>query len=1218
MKILAIRGHNLASLGGPFEIDFSAPPLATAGLFAITGPTGAGKSTILDALCLALFNKLPRLPKTEGVTLGREGDPPELRISSNDVRGVLRRGAGSGWAEVLFEGRDHRRYRARWDVRRANNRPSGKLQKIQHSLQCLDDGHGLGGTATETLEEIERLLGLNFDQFRRAVLLAQGDFAAFLKAPAKDRSALLEQITGTEIYSRLSVAADGRAKAEKQKLALLEERCAAFTILDDAARAALEAAVAAAVADGAMAELTFAAAGVARDWHGRLAVLNRDLEAALVEKAAAEAAWQAAAAERGELEHVRRVQPLRPVQQANDRSHRDAESAADKVKKAEAQVAEAKTAHQDLVARREAAEKHYQACEAAGAALGPDLDRARQLDGELERLANELAGRASDREAATAHRNVESAALTARDQELATLAGEIAERQSALLARTPVLPIADEWPRWEGALERASAALAAVGESVARLSGLSGRGGPVGFDVDRSLAECDRELDIYLNKSREVAALPVKALESLRAERGRASAQQDRLRTLGGVVKDAARALVDRSEASADVARLGAAAVAEAAGEEAASVQLAQVRAALGQAEAALHRLQLARSGEVDALRASLVAGVPCPVCGGGDHPWAGRQSAAFEALEVEQRWCVDGLKADFHTLSILVGGHRAAQAAARRDGDRAEQRRLAAADGLTRLADTWRAAGAGAGVGAGVGAGMVLPADPASAAAAAVLAALTAETDGEIARIASDEAAAHSHQRELAAAEAAVAVARASRDLARVLAELERPFAGLGPWRAGWAADAAGFQTSLAGEVSAFQQGQRALAEAERRHGVLAVGRGGLVDRVDAAARAHDRSVTLATDAADRQNRCRQDRAGVLSGRSVKVVLDEATHRVREARREFDVATAAHDRCALALARHVQAHCSAVDDALARTAVAAGDRAKFDAALKSAGQDEAAVRRLLDYDQAWLEAAGRRLAALESALGTATATLAERQRLVAEHRCAVAAPAGTAQEARAALEAAETALGVARERLYACGVRVGKDDEARLGRTGLMGEIGAQRRVYEVWAGLDHVIGSASGDKFRKFAQGLSLDQLLGHANVQLADLARRYQLERAAGSDLEIQVADRDMGSEVRSIHSLSGGETFLISLALALGLSAMAGGCAGIGTLFIDEGFGALDSSSLDIALSCLEALQAGGRQVGVVSHVPAMIERIGVQVRVVVDGGGRSHVVTVGQI
>src|SRR5689334_10025768 len=127
MKILAIRGRNLASLAGDFAVELATPPLATAGLLAITGPTGAGKSTLLDALCLALFDATPRLGGGRGVPIGRPDEAEGERLGSQDVRGLLLRGAGAGFAEVDFIGQDGRRYRARWSVRRARERADGRM-----------------------------------------------------------------------------------------------------------------------------------------------------------------------------------------------------------------------------------------------------------------------------------------------------------------------------------------------------------------------------------------------------------------------------------------------------------------------------------------------------------------------------------------------------------------------------------------------------------------------------------------------------------------------------------------------------------------------------------------------------------------------------------------------------------------------------------------------------------------------------------------------------------------------------------------------------------------------------------------------------------------------------------------------------------------------------------------------------------------------------------
>jgi exonuclease SbcC len=202
MKILAIRLKNLASIEGCFDIDFTSEPLASAGIFAISGPTGAGKSTILDALCLALYDKTPRFAAAgENLLLKDMGDS---RINQSDVRNILRRGTGEGFAEVVFLGVDGHRYRSRWSVRRARSKPSGSLQAQTVQVIDLDKDTELQGAKTEVLNQLVVLAGLTYEQFTRTVLLAQNDFAAFLKSRESAKAELLEKLTGTEIYSRIS------------------------------------------------------------------------------------------------------------------------------------------------------------------------------------------------------------------------------------------------------------------------------------------------------------------------------------------------------------------------------------------------------------------------------------------------------------------------------------------------------------------------------------------------------------------------------------------------------------------------------------------------------------------------------------------------------------------------------------------------------------------------------------------------------------------------------------------------------------------------------------------------------------------------------------------------------------------------------------------------------------------------------------------------------
>ncbi|SUH39213.1 exonuclease subunit SbcC [Salmonella enterica subsp. enterica] len=165
-----------------------------------------------------------------------------------------------------------------------------------------------------------------------------------------------------------------------------------------------------------------------------------------------------------------------------------------------------------------------------------------------------------------------------------------------------------------------------------------------------------------------------------------------------------------------------------------------------------------------------------------------------------------------------------------------------------------------------------------------------------------------------------------------------------------------------------------------------------------------------------------------------------------------------------------------------------------------------------------------------------------------------------------------------------------------------LMAEMKQASQQVEDWGYLNALIGSKEGDKFRKFAQGLTLDNLVWLANHQLTRLHGRYLLQRKASDALELEVVDTWQADAVRDTRTLSGGESFLVSLALALALSDLVSHKTRIDSLFLDEGFGTLDSETLDAALDALDALNASGKTIGVISHVEAMKERIPVQIKV----------------
>ena len=232
MKILAIRGRNLASLEGDFEIDFTVEPLLSAGIFAISGPTGAGKSTLLDTMCLALFARTPRtdLAKENNVKLQ---DVSNEQLSQSDPRFLLRRGTSSGFAEVDFMALNGHRYRTRWSVARARDKENGRLQNPRLALYNLDKEEEEQGTRSDLQARIIDLIGLTFEQFTRSVLLAQNDFSTFLKAEQGEKASLLEKLTGTELYSAISRQIFERNARAKEAFDLIQTRIQGIELLTD-------------------------------------------------------------------------------------------------------------------------------------------------------------------------------------------------------------------------------------------------------------------------------------------------------------------------------------------------------------------------------------------------------------------------------------------------------------------------------------------------------------------------------------------------------------------------------------------------------------------------------------------------------------------------------------------------------------------------------------------------------------------------------------------------------------------------------------------------------------------------------------------------------------------------------------------------------------------------------------------------------------------------
>lgn len=198
MKLQKLTIHNIASIEDAV-IDFEEQPLSDSEVFLITGQTGSGKSTILDAICLALYANTPRLKNTNMQGASQDN---EKSLKINDPRQLLRRDAGEGWVRLTFIGNNGVHYQAEWEVYRAGKKVTGKMQKKQWRLQVLPDGQLL--TKEEEIgREIAKAIELDFDQFRRTTLLAQGDFTLFLNSKDDDKAAILEKLTGKDVYTKI-------------------------------------------------------------------------------------------------------------------------------------------------------------------------------------------------------------------------------------------------------------------------------------------------------------------------------------------------------------------------------------------------------------------------------------------------------------------------------------------------------------------------------------------------------------------------------------------------------------------------------------------------------------------------------------------------------------------------------------------------------------------------------------------------------------------------------------------------------------------------------------------------------------------------------------------------------------------------------------------------------------------------------------------------------
>ncbi|WP_429923199.1 AAA family ATPase [Agrobacterium vitis] len=1244
MRILAIRGENLASLAAPFEISLAEEPLAGSGLFAITGETGAGKSTILDALCLALYGEYPR------VSVGRREnapDPSGEAISIHDGRAILRRGAGGGYAEVDFIGQDGERYRVRWEANRARGRANGRLQSEQRALYRLDDGSAVATGKTQVREAVEARTDLTFDQFRRTVLLAQGEFDAFLLAAESERAELLEKITGTEIYAAISVRVHDGTEARRRIVEQMEQRRNDVGLLDDEARQTL-------LDEQSQLSSTVAQKGAERVQHNgrldhfkRVAVARSDLAQAEAQVVAARTTREAAADEYRSLAEFDLVEPLRPLAVDLQNARRTAEETKTRLDGLLVACEEARTLDAASATQLADAATANVAAEDVLKNFGPFWSEAERLDAELTTARTEFNDAVEKSQQAEATLRDKASALAVIDQALGqtsasyrTTAAQLSNQSDCVLLADRLGDAMDLLVK-RGALqqENAAATVAAVGaEEIAtrlqseittlfekltedreRKNGLSReiaerRAGLAGIE-EATLHERDIDLQRALEALREASTVCDRHT--------RASAdltQRESEQTLAA--REVSTAKRQIAEAEADQLR-----------DRTARAEIFPIAELADEAV----------SSEAIHLRSLLAPNLSCPVCGSTDHPHLAHPSALNKIAtrlrrrreELDTLLTATGQRLDAATRTLSAGEAR--QAESIRGIDVARGQVLAAkgtygaqwlllndlctkaqiAGSVPPILDDQTASKLAVHISVAIAERTVIASPLANARR------LRTEIDGlqqehdelgeaiETTARSIDQRRSDFHAAQLKATEYTVQAAGFAERLISIRREIT-PFLAA----AGLAVDdldidptGVGVMLSTIGtEYAALRELVGQLGMTLQRLASERAAAGASLEHAQAQVTATARLLDQRRLAEEEKARAR---AELLDGEATAshrtrinetcMITREALARARETKFATDAAfQAAGARC---------------DEAAAGLETAKGRNAfaeeAFNAACLDIARSSDQVAALIATDPALSRALRVRIAEIDRGVNDAGAAVLTRQNDL--HRVLDGFDETTDAEALAAVVAVlATEIGDLQQRIGVLVATLARDDEARRAAANLSAEIEAAKAELAIWQAVDDAVGSANGDRFRRFVQGITLDHMVQLANDHLHALTPRYRLARGAASDLTLHIIDRDMGDEVRGTRSLSGGERFLVSLALALALSGLEGRSSFVDTLFIDEGFGSLDAETLDLAVDALETLQGRGQKVGVITHVAAMIERIAVQVRVEKRGAGRSEI------
>lgn len=1214
MKILQLCFRNLNSLQGTWSIDFTAPPYASDGIFLITGPTGAGKSTILDAVCIALYGQTPRL--------GR------LTKSSNEI---MSRMSGDCFAEVTFE-TDAGMFRCHWSQHRSRRQPDGELQNPRHEISDVHTGKVIESKMRDVLLAIEERTGMDFDRFTRSMLLAQGSFAVFLQSDADKRAPVLEQITGTEIYSEISRRVHERSREEKNHLQLKRTELETIDMMGESERCALEEQINEDRRSEKQLLERLKKEQQALQWLHQLRDLNEER----------------VSIERESRELVVRRERFEPSLQRLNRAEKAShiEGMYRELLSLREEQEEARSARDEAAALLPPAEERCDAsAKAVNDAVRQHAEHERLLKGSRKLFSTV---RLLDSRIADAHSSLDTlktrhAGLRAKaDDFLAAIASAEQERQRV-----------QEHLTASAAYLEANACDKALVSELSTLLELFGRCNAFVFQLREAeeASEVARKHQLDLQQEKETIDEKVRKASSALEE---ASCQQQQLysqleATLDGRSLPEWRneaALIARHEALFDAATIVAASLKDLRQQHTickekiinAGDLLSKTVSGIAESETLREQLQQevlhleervrleSRIRDLEDERSRLVKGRPCPLCGSLHHPLV----QATLPFHDDTATSLDSARRELKTLDDKIAGQKLLQAGYEKDRIQAEERLgqivSAIASDLERFEQYLPLPG--------------FPGDNAEPSIDAI----------SLARAAVEERA-EMTARVLGKAESIEEQLKRAGDRHGVLRDSLLALKSQAE-KAGYRKEQALDELGRAEELVAKCIDDKAACD-ERLITLLKPYRVKVeTDEELSAVPDILRSKHAAWDEENRRKELHERQLHDIDAFILQqhLLLDALQTDIAEqddeiSRMKKDICELEEGRLELFDRKDVDRQEALLDERLAAAAEEVGRRQDEHAAVNTSLQE---IRHELQTLDVSMLKRHQRLAAMseqfrsslhrsgfhdENDFSNARLTQEERESLLLEekklntdaslldlrsaacvqkHETLVSKNLTSSgiEEVEHSMADIEEEIRERGKRLGALEQRLQDDDLARSRQKEKADQIASLVERCRLWEQMYELIGSADGKKYRNFVQSLTFEMVIVHANRQLIKMTDRYFLVPDRKNPLDLNVVDNYQGGEVRSTRNLSGGESFIVSLALALGLSSMSSRKVRVDSLFLDEGFGTLDEDSLETALEALSGLQQTGKLIGIISHVAVLRDRLTTQVFVRPLSGGKS--------